>query len=260
MAGVPAKRLRHYDDIGLFRPAWVDPTNDYRYYSAAQLAHLNRILALKDLDVPLAEITRLIAEGADLRVRLESQRKALLRKRDEMDRTLARLDISIELAGATSPDPDVVVRQQPAELIAGLERALKPGEDLGGPFYELEAAVRDAGVRAPRPPMTIYHPAPRFAEVAVPITSQFEAVPPIGIRTLRAERVVSVIHSGGYEGMDDARRSLEQWVAGSGYSPTGPLRVLYMRFSAEEELDVPDQFLTSRSREFVTELQQPIGE
>ena len=53
MAGVPAKRLRHYDAIGLFKPAWVDPTNDYRYYSAAQLAQLNRILALKDLDVSL---------------------------------------------------------------------------------------------------------------------------------------------------------------------------------------------------------------
>ena len=259
MSGVPSKRLRHYDEIGLFRPAWVDPTNDYRYYSAAQLAQLNRIVALKDLDVPLAEIARLIAEGADLRVTLEAQRKSLLRRREEMDRALARLEISIELAGATSPDPDVVVRTQPAELIAGLERRLEPGEDLGAPFYELEAVVRDAEVRAPRPPLTIYHPAPRFAEVAVPITAPFEAAPPIEVRRLPAAKVVSMIHDGPYDGMTDARGSLEQWVAGSGYTPAGPLRVVYMRFSAEDELDVPDQFLTSRSGEFVTELQQPIA-
>jgi DNA-binding transcriptional MerR regulator len=259
MSGVSAKMLRHYDSIGLFQPAWVDPSNDYRYYSAGQLAQLNRIVALKALGVPLAEVAALIAGGADLRVTLEAQRRELLLRRDEVDRTLARLDISIELAGATSPDPDVVVRRQPAELIAGLERPLRPGEDLGGPFYELEEAVRDAGVRAPRPPLTVNHPPPGHAEVAVPITARFDAAPPIRVRTLPKARVVSLIQTGGYEGLAAAAESLQQWIVGSGYREAGPLRVVYLRFSAEEELGVPDRFLTNRRGEFVTELQQPVA-
>ena len=33
LAGVSAKQLRAYDEIGLFRPVWVDPSSAYRHYS-----------------------------------------------------------------------------------------------------------------------------------------------------------------------------------------------------------------------------------
>ena len=46
---VSVRMLRHYDAIGLLRPAHVDPTTGYRSYRAAQLAELNRIVAFKDL-------------------------------------------------------------------------------------------------------------------------------------------------------------------------------------------------------------------
>ena len=35
---VSVRTLRHYDEIGLLRPAKVDPHSGYRYYSASQLA------------------------------------------------------------------------------------------------------------------------------------------------------------------------------------------------------------------------------
>lgn len=34
ISNVSAKTLRYYDRIGLFKPVYVDPANDYRYYSA----------------------------------------------------------------------------------------------------------------------------------------------------------------------------------------------------------------------------------
>ena len=34
---VSVRMLRHYDAIGLIRPAHVDPHSGYRYYTAAQL-------------------------------------------------------------------------------------------------------------------------------------------------------------------------------------------------------------------------------
>ena len=37
--------LRHYDQCGLLKPNGLDPDTGYRYYSLAQLPHLNRILA-----------------------------------------------------------------------------------------------------------------------------------------------------------------------------------------------------------------------
>ncbi len=40
---VSIRTLRHYDEIGLLRPAKVDPETGYRGYSADQLGQLNRI-------------------------------------------------------------------------------------------------------------------------------------------------------------------------------------------------------------------------
>src|SRR6476660_3103900 len=56
LAGVSVRMLRHYDALGLLRPARVDPDSGYRTYTTAQLDRSNRLVALKDL-------ARLLARG-----------------------------------------------------------------------------------------------------------------------------------------------------------------------------------------------------
>ena len=53
--------LIFYDRIGLFKPAYVDPNNGYRYYSAAQLDQLDTILILKKSGFPLGKIRELLS-------------------------------------------------------------------------------------------------------------------------------------------------------------------------------------------------------
>jgi len=60
LGGVSVRTLRHYDEIGLLRPATVDPDTGYRGYSAAQLGQLNRIMALKELGLSLTQARRLL--------------------------------------------------------------------------------------------------------------------------------------------------------------------------------------------------------
>ena len=110
LAGVSAKVLRSYDALGLFRPVWVDPATDYRYYSPAQLPELRRIVSLRDMGIGLAEIGRLISGGGDLRSALDRRRVELERERREIDRRLATLDIRVEMSAAGSEQPDIVVR------------------------------------------------------------------------------------------------------------------------------------------------------
>jgi predicted transcriptional regulator YdeE len=62
LAHVTVKALRHYDEIGLLKPVWIDRFSGYRYYALSQLPRLNRILALKDLGFSLAEIRDLLEE------------------------------------------------------------------------------------------------------------------------------------------------------------------------------------------------------
>jgi DNA-binding transcriptional MerR regulator len=59
---VSVRMLRHSDAIGLLPPARVDAASGYRYYDAAQLARLNRVVALKDLGLRLDAIRSILDE------------------------------------------------------------------------------------------------------------------------------------------------------------------------------------------------------
>lgn len=56
MHGINKKTLMWYDEIGLFRPAFVHPENGYRFYSYQQSPVLETILLLRELDVSIDEI------------------------------------------------------------------------------------------------------------------------------------------------------------------------------------------------------------
>ena len=82
--GLTAKALRHYDRIGLLRPAHVDDAG-YRWYSSAQVALARRIAILRDVDLPLDEVRRCLeSDDATQAVVLEHHRRRL-------DARLARL-------------------------------------------------------------------------------------------------------------------------------------------------------------------------
>jgi DNA-binding transcriptional MerR regulator len=56
LSGLSIGALRHYDEVDLLRPAWVDPATGYRSYRADQLEAARTIVRLRDLEVPLETI------------------------------------------------------------------------------------------------------------------------------------------------------------------------------------------------------------
>lgn len=245
LAGISAKQLRSYDDIGLFRPVWVDPSSAYRYYSPAQLPELRRILALRQLGMPLGEIGALAA-GGNLRAALERRRSQLEAERRRAEERLAALEISV----ADDAAIDVVIRPVAADSVA----IMAVSDCVGRDFHELESHVRDLGRRAHRPPGAF----PESREIFVPVTGPIAETDRIGARSLPGCRVASVIHRGHYGGVVPARHRLLRWVEAAGLAAAGPMRTLYLQFGAEPELRLPPGWVVERDEEFVTELQLPI--
>lgn len=60
---ISKQTLLFYDKTGLFRPAYTDPENGYRYYSAEQLDYLDTILIMKKTGVPLKKIREYMETG-----------------------------------------------------------------------------------------------------------------------------------------------------------------------------------------------------
>ncbi|HEY7599865.1 MAG TPA: MerR family transcriptional regulator [Candidatus Limnocylindrales bacterium] len=261
LAGLSAKVLRDYDEAGLFLPAWVDRDTGYRLYSPAQLPELRRIVALRELGLGLADIRALVVGGGDLRAALDQRRRELEQVRRDADRRLAALGISIAAARrGGSDEPDVVVRDVPAELVATLEVAAESG-DVGAAFYELERQVQRAGVRAPRPPGSLFHEPPSGTaeprtEVFVPIR---RGAPALATRRLPAIHAATLLHRGAYDTFDDTRAALEAWVVRHRLAGVGPLRVVYLQFGAEPGLRLPRDFVVERAADLLTEIQLPLG-
>ncbi|WP_348945491.1 MerR family transcriptional regulator [Chitinibacter sp. FCG-7] len=61
--GLTTKTLRHYDNIGLFRPTMTGNDNHYRYYRAEQIETLGRIVWLRQFGVALETIRELAEQG-----------------------------------------------------------------------------------------------------------------------------------------------------------------------------------------------------
>ncbi len=60
LSRVSVRMLRHYDEIGLLKPAEIVSFTDYRYYREDQLPAMCRITALKDMGFSLAEIVKML--------------------------------------------------------------------------------------------------------------------------------------------------------------------------------------------------------
>ena len=76
--------LRHYDRIGLLKPAYVDPDTGYRYYSTEQVEIFDTIMDLRDMGLPLKEIQ----EVMDHR-NVENSYEILSKKADELRQEIA---------------------------------------------------------------------------------------------------------------------------------------------------------------------------
>ena len=258
LSGVSAKVLRDYDRLGIFKPVWVDAATGYRSYSPAQLPAIRRIVALRDLGVGLAEIQAIVSGGANLASVLDARRSALEAERREVERRLAALDISVSTAG-DGADADVVVRTIDPELVAVMDVG---DGDVGEAFYRLEAYIRDTGRRRARPPGALLHDDARLSsrtEVFVPIRGPLPPSDAIEVRRLPRIRAATLIVRGPYDVLRPARRSLETWIATTGLTAAGPLRILYLQFGAEADLRLVPDYLVEREEAFVTELQQPVA-
>jgi len=83
MSKVTSRTLRHYDDVGLLRPAYVG-SNGYRYYEQEQLLRLQQVLLLRELGLGLGAIAEVLAGDRDQVAALRQHKRWLHSERDRL--------------------------------------------------------------------------------------------------------------------------------------------------------------------------------
>lgn len=268
---VSVKMLRHYNDLGLLTPAYVDPQTSYRYYSAAQLPRLHRIVALKDIGFSLEQIGLMLdGEPSSEQVKgmLKLKRAELQQQMREVSLQLAQTEArlaQLERGMALSPY-DVVLRSVGSQLVASIQQmAMTGNETVPALFEELEAYVAQFEARASLPPLMLYHDGEfveeaENVEIMVPLE---KTVPPQGRVTVREltghDRMACLIHTGQYEGLSEALAVLLGWIETHHFAIAGRTREVYLRFGADQKhYTLPEGYLARQGADFVTELQIPV--
>lgn len=268
---VSASQLRNYDQLDLFKPESVDPHTGYRWYSASQLPQLNRIIALKEMGLSLAQIEILVNK----QVSTDELRGMLLMKKAQIEQTVqqeaARLRYiqsrieQIDLEGEMI-DFDIVLKSIPAMVVLSA-RAILPvpraARELVQEMRELLPARIGKG-RAGKL-LAIMH-SKSFSEADIDIElgyelrSSFEADFSVGlsqgrlatIRELPAEaHMLTVTRLGHPRLAHSSYSALGRWAQSNGFQLKGPVREVFIQPAPPE-----------RIHEAVTEIQypaQPIG-
>jgi DNA-binding transcriptional MerR regulator/predicted transcriptional regulator YdeE len=263
---VSVRMLRHYDAIGLLRPAHVDPHSGYRFYTAEQLSRLNRILALKDLGFSLQQVQVMIEEKVDLgelRGMLRLRRAELAAQVERDTSRLALVDARLRMIESEGHmnTGDVVLKQVPplrvamlSATAAGYDHPTSITENLSPLYPRLMELMEKAGVEMTGSPVAYYLPAPTGPEdetitvhAAFPIGDAEAGDAGFDVVMLPAFEAATAVHTGP---MSEAFRTggkIATWIEDNGYrtAPPGYAREVYLH--CPPNLD-----------EWLTEMQVPL--
>ncbi len=257
LSRVSVRMLRHYDDIGLFKPAETDLFTGYRYYREDQLFAFARITALKDMGFSLAEITRILKDYDDP----ETIDRYLAQKQKELEKILEETEYRRtllenareRLRSGENRHYDVNIRTLP-ERCAAVIRMVIPAYAKEGMAWDM---LKECG-----PELVPAEPFLAAAEFLDPeykennisircwmaVRRPFPDTEHVKCEILPPLKTAGCIMTGGYEQLNGAIAALAAWIRSGGYQITGPMFNIYHVGPAQ----------TDRPEEYVTEVCFPV--
>ena len=257
---ISVSSLRYYESLGLLTPERVDPDTGYRYYSVRQFEVLNTIRYLRELDMPLPEISDFLKNRDIDRMeeKLRQQKAEIERKRLELQRIERRIDNNLRrIRDALDSELDVIkYAASPAMRIVWMDAALKISSslDMEMPIRELEQSQAETALFLGKVGVGI-----SAENLEVGSFEQYDGVFLIlddedrfdGKTVLLSEtQCVSVRFRGSHTEAAEQYRRLMEHIRAHGMKPSGFSR----------EITMIDYGITSDREKFVTEISIPVTE
>ncbi|TDD81860.1 MerR family transcriptional regulator [Actinomadura darangshiensis] len=209
------KQLRHYDDLGLLVPAWIDPASGYRYYRPAQARDALLVGLLRAMDVPLPSVARVLSgDGGALR-------EARDRIEADVDRRRRALRILDRVVAEGLPETEVSVVREPARRVFAERGPATPttiAEATSACVARLLPRMSPDGL------MVGLFPLDMADEFDVRVTVQAAD----GDDVLPGGAFAAAVHTGPYEEISLTVHGVLAWFGDYGHTPAGPVREVYL--------------------------------
>ena len=253
LSRVSVRMLRHYDEIGLLKPAEIDRFTDYRYYCEDQLPAACRITALKDMGFSLSEIKQILAIYGDRQAMepfFERKQQELARSAAEIQHRLTLLETARKrLRKDETMNYQVTVKTIPARYAATVRMTIPRYEDEGL-VWDILCRETDAMPLIPDSPclcaVTFLDEEYREHDVEVEawktVKGSYPDTEHVTFKTLPEVLVASCTYKGGYERMGDVYAAVAAWIEQNGYAYAGPMFNIY--YVSPHETQDPGEFVT----------------
>ena len=235
------KALRLYDQLDILRPRHVDPQTGYRYYEPDQLPSARMIRNMRDMDMPLAIIRRVLAVMPVSQAQAELLLRQYLEMREsqlEQIRSLAR-----QFSGQLKPEAnkmnlEVEVKDIPTQQIISITRhhtvdglGKQQEQDIGALF----ALAGEQGAQTASAPFGIYHgPVSETedgpVETCLAVEGRVEGKDSIEVKQLEGGKAVCVVLTGElchYPELLGAYDAAADWIQKNGFETTQPPREIW---------------------------------
>lgn len=246
MTHLSVRTLRRYHEAGLLEPDVVDASTGYRYYTVDQVPTAQVIHRLRQLDVPLSDVRRILqSPDPDRRAALVAEH--LGRLEAELARTRTAVGALRRLLAPEPAPLRVELRAEPEVTVAGVEDDVDEGDVeawYAGAMAELDAVLGPAGTGGPpgglyddalfahgRGHLLLYRPADH-----PPTRGRVHPV------RLPAAELAVTTHEGEHDGIDVTYGQLGTWVARNALTVAGPVRERYL--VGPRDTDDPDAWRT----------------
>ncbi|MEU1722998.1 MerR family transcriptional regulator [Nonomuraea sp. NPDC005692] len=231
------KALRLYDAKGLLPPAEVDPRTGFRRYGRAQLAAARRITLLRAIDMPLAEVGRVLRLDGPAAVEAIARHWSHREEQWRARQSLLAYIRQVFLEDAT-PAYEVRLRDVPEQrviFIHGHAHASGLADFITNASAALFAHLGAAGGCLSGPPFAVFHGTVSEdsngpVEVCLPTGGPIEPAGRIGVRLEPSHRAAYVEVSKErchYPAILPAYDTLRAWLDDHGLDPALSMREIY---------------------------------
>ena len=223
MNKVTIKTLRHYDEIGLLKPAYIDEFTGYRYYASEQLPMLHEILALRQMGFSLNEIAK-VQEGVSVESVLIKKKTELLKKISEETMKLSQVEHYLHNRNECS-NYNVILKELPEVIVASMRTIIPDYNSLFGIIPPMEREMERLGCVCAIPEycFSIYHDGEYKekdvdVEVCEVVTEMKESSDMIKFKKIeKIETAACVLHKGSYSDFPKAYAALLKWIEENGF-------------------------------------------
>ncbi|MFV0394937.1 MAG: MerR family transcriptional regulator [Coprobacillaceae bacterium] len=231
--------LRHYDQIDLLKPTYIDASSGYRYYTEEQLPIANQIQALKEMGCSLPIIKQIL----DQYNQPESLKEYLVLQRNQKKEELSVLKKQIRLLDNAIMGVDnntdysnlhIAIKEIPKRKVVSYRQTISNYSDEGILWQYLYKKIAPLSISEASPSydIAIIHPSnPEIegidVEVQLAITKLYNDFDDITFKEVPAIKVASFTYQGQYDQIEHINIKIAKWIADNQYEFVGGLFNIY---------------------------------